>query len=140
MLAAAQGFTDGLVVDAFVQQRDLRRLGVVAVQVDADDGLPRRRAAPHGPADGRPELRQAQHPAQRRLAQRAQFGGLRVGVEDGYVGAYFVFYGLVARCIAQAPAIAVLLERLAAGTGVVEALVDDQPRRHLGDFLLFSIQ
>ena len=49
MLAAAQRLADGLVVDALVQQSDLGRLDVVAVQVEAHDGLPRRRAAPHAP-------------------------------------------------------------------------------------------
>jgi len=45
-----------VVIHAGVQQRDLRGLAVVAVQVDVHCGLPRGGPAPDGAAQVRPEL------------------------------------------------------------------------------------
>ena len=97
-LAARPAAAADVVVDARVDQRDLGRLRVVAVQLEvhASTAASRCRARPRrSGAAGTPASRSIQ--TQRHCAQRAQLGRLGVGAEQREVVAHLVFDLIVAR-------------------------------------------
>lgn len=125
-----------VIVHALVDERDLGRFAVVAVQIEVDRRQAGGRAAPHRTPQVGPKLGQALHPLQRQPAQRQQLDGLGVGAEQGQVLAHLVFdlfiggqrglpYTVAAQCT----------QGLAFGAGIFHALFDHQARGGGGDFV-----
>ena len=82
LLAVEAGHHARLVVHVMIDQRYLRRFGIIAEQLDVNIRQPRRRSVPHGTAHMGPEDGHPLHPFEREHAQCMQFLRLGVGAEE----------------------------------------------------------
>jgi UDP-N-acetylmuramate: L-alanyl-gamma-D-glutamyl-meso-diaminopimelate ligase len=108
-----------------INQRNLGRFGVITKELDINVGVAGGRATPDGATQVRAKALQALHPAQRQLAQSAQFGGLAIGAKKGDVLLHRQLHLLV---IGQrgAGGQSQLLAGTALGRAVFQALFDHQ--------------